>query len=67
MAEKKKKIAPIKNKKGKKLEKEITSPLKRFVTSLRVASSKIQIWIYLIVLSAIISLLLYPNLSLIHI
>ena len=62
MAEKKKKIAPIKNKRGKKLEKEITSPLKRFVTSLRVVSSKIQIWIYLIILSAIISLLLYPNL-----
>jgi len=40
----------------------ITSPLKRFVTSLRVVSSKIQIWIYLIILSAIISLLLYPNL-----
>jgi putative nucleotidyltransferase with HDIG domain len=62
MAEKKKKIAPIKNKKGKKLEKEITSPLKRFLTSVRVVSSKIQIWIYLIILSAIISLLLYPNL-----
>jgi len=62
MAKKKKKIAPIKNKKGKKLEKEITSPLKRFVTSLRVVSSKIQIWIYLIILSALISLLLYPNL-----
>ena len=44
------------------MEKEITSPLKRFVTSLRVVSSKIQIWIYLIILSAIISLLLYPNL-----
>ncbi|RLB20193.1 MAG: HD family phosphohydrolase, partial [Deltaproteobacteria bacterium] len=29
---------------------------------LRVVSSKIQIWIYLIILSAIISLLLYPNL-----
>ncbi|MBW2332833.1 MAG: hypothetical protein JRF08_05110 [Deltaproteobacteria bacterium] len=62
MAEKKKKVVPIKNKNGKKLEKEITSPLKRFVTSLRVVSSKIQIWIYLIILSAIISLLLYPNL-----
>jgi len=62
MAEKKKKIAPIKNKKGKKLEKEITSPLKRFLTLVRVVSSKIQIWIYLIILSAIISLLLYPNL-----
>jgi len=44
------------------LEKEITSPLKRSVTSLRVVSSKIQIWLYLIILSAIISLLLYPNL-----
>ena len=62
MSEKKKKVASIKNKKGKKLEKEITSPLKRFVTSVRVVSSKIQIWIYLIILSAIISLLLYPNL-----
>jgi len=44
------------------LEKEIISPLKRSVTSLRVVSSKIQIWIYLIILSATISLLLYPNL-----
>ncbi len=44
------------------MEKEITSPLKRSVTSLRVVSSKIQIWLYLIILSAIISLLLYPNL-----
>jgi putative nucleotidyltransferase with HDIG domain len=62
MAEKKKKTASIKNKKGKKLEKEITSPLKRFLTSIKAVSSRIQIWIYLIILSAIISLLLYPNL-----
>ncbi|TET94280.1 MAG: HDIG domain-containing protein, partial [Desulfobacteraceae bacterium] len=55
-------IASIKIKKSKKLEKEITSPLKRFVTWFRLASSKIQIWIYLIILSAIISFLLYPHL-----
>jgi len=65
MVEKKKKIAPIKIKKSKKLEKEITSPLKRFVTWFRLASSKIQIWIYLIILSAIISFLLYPHLLII--
>jgi putative nucleotidyltransferase with HDIG domain len=62
MIEKKKKIAPIKNKKGKKLEKEIASPLRRFLTLVSVVSSKIQMWIYLIILSAIISFLLYPNL-----
>ena len=65
MAEKNKVIAPIKIKKSKKLEKEITSPLKRFVTWFRLASSKIQIWIYLIILSAIISFLLYPHLLII--
>ena len=52
----------MKNKKGKKVEKEIASPLKRIVTSMRVLSSKIQIWIYLVILSTIISFLLYPNL-----
>ena len=52
----------MKNKKGKKLDKEIASPLKRFVTSVRVLSTKIQVWIYLVILSTIISFLLYPNL-----
>ncbi|MFO8163922.1 MAG: HD family phosphohydrolase [Thermodesulfobacteriota bacterium] len=62
MAEKKKKIVPIKHKKGKKLEKEITLPINRFLKSFKLASSKMQIWIYLIILSALISFLLYPNL-----
>jgi cyclic-di-AMP phosphodiesterase PgpH len=62
MAEKKKKIVPIKDKKGKKLEKEITLPINRFLKSFNLASSKMQIWIYLIILSALISFLLYPNL-----
>jgi len=62
MVEKVKGIAPIKNKKGKKLEREITSPLKRLGTWFRPPSSKIQIWIYPIVLSVTISLLLFPNL-----
>ena len=61
MVEKKKKITLAKNKKGKKLEKEITSPLKGLGTLFRLVSPKIQIWIYLIILSAIISFLLYPN------
>jgi len=62
MVEKVKGIAPIKNKKGKKLEKEIISPLRRLGTWFRPASSKIQIWIYPIILSITISLLLFPNL-----
>ncbi len=62
MTEKKKKIVPIKHKKGKKLEKEITLPINRFLKSFNLASSKMQIWIYLIILSALISFLLYPNL-----
>jgi len=61
MVEKKKMIALIKNKKGKKLEKEITSPLKRLGTWFRLINSKIQLWIYLVILTATISLLLFPN------
>ncbi len=62
MVEKKKKIAPARDRKGKKLEKEITSPLKRLGTWFRLINSRLQIWIYLIVLSGTISLLLFPNL-----
>jgi len=54
MAEKKKRIAPTKN------------PLKRLGTWLRPGISKFQIWIYLIVLSATISLLIFPNILIIH-
>ncbi len=61
MAEEKKKIAPIKNKKGKKLEKEITSPLRRMGAWFRMIHSRVYLWIYLIILSATISLLLFPN------
>ena len=61
MVEKKKMIALSKNKKGKKLEKEITSPLKRLGTWFRLINSKIQLWIYLVILTATISLLLFPN------
>lgn len=61
MVEKKKKIAPAKNKKGKKLENEIISPLKQLGAWFRLVSPKIQILIYLIILSTIISFLLYPN------
>jgi putative nucleotidyltransferase with HDIG domain len=58
MADKNKKLAPIKS---KKLEREITSPLKRIGTRLGLVSPKIQIWVYLIILSGTISLLLFPN------
>lgn len=58
MAEKNKKIAPVKS---KKLEREITSPLKRIATRLDLVSPKIQTWVYLIILSGTISLLLFPN------
>jgi hypothetical protein len=58
MAEKNKKIAPVKS---KKLEREITSPLKRIATRLDLVSPKIQTWVYLIILSGAISLLLFPN------
>ena len=58
MAEKNKKIAPVKS---KKLEREITSPLKRIATRLGLVSPKIQTWVYLIILSGTISLLLFPN------
>ncbi len=51
----------MKGKKGKKLERDLTSPLRRIKSSLAPMSSKIQIWIWLIVLSATISLLLFPN------
>jgi len=61
MVEKKKKISLIKSQKGKKLEKEIISPLKRLGIWFKQVNSKIQIWIYLIILSATISLLLFPN------
>ena len=54
MTEKKKRIAPTKN------------PLKRLGTWLRPGISKFQIWIYLIVLSATISLLIFPNILIIH-
>jgi len=58
MAEKNKKIAPVKS---KKLKREITSPLKRIATRLGLVSPKIQTWVYLIILSGTISLLLFPN------
>ena len=58
MAEKNKKVAPVKS---KKLEREITSPLKRIATRLGLVSPKIQTWVYLIILSGTISLLLFPN------
>jgi len=61
MVEERKKIAAIKNKKGKKLEKEITSPLKRLGAWFRLVNRKIQLWIWLVLLSATISLLLFPN------
>ena len=53
MAEKKKRIAPTRN------------PLKRLWTWLRPGISKFQIWIYLIVLSSTISLLLFRNILII--
>jgi len=49
-------------KKGKKLEKEIISPLKRLGTWFRLVNSRFQIWIYLIILSGTISFLIFPNL-----
>ncbi len=58
MAEKNKKIAPVKS---KKLKRGITSPLKRIATRLGLVSPKIQTWVYLIILSGTISLLLFPN------
>ncbi|UCG65668.1 MAG: HDIG domain-containing protein [Deltaproteobacteria bacterium] len=58
MAEKNKKLAPVKS---KKLEREITSPVKRIGTRLGLVSPKIQTWVYLIILSGTISLLLFPN------
>ena len=58
MAEKSKKLAPVK---GKKLEREITSPLRRIGARLGLVSPTIQVWIYLIILSGTISLLLFPN------
>lgn len=58
MAEKNKKLAPVKS---KKLEREITSPLKWIGTRLGLANPKIQTWVYLIILSGTISLLLFPN------
>ena len=58
MAEKNKKLAPGKS---KKLEREITSPVKRIGTRLGLVSPKIQTWVYLIILSGTISLLLFPN------
>lgn len=61
MTEKNKRLGPVKGKKGKKLERDLTSPLRRIKSSLAPVSSKIQIWIWLIVLSATISLLLFPN------
>jgi putative nucleotidyltransferase with HDIG domain len=62
MIEKKNKIALMNHTKGKKLEKEIASPIKRSLKSVLPAGANIQIWIYLIILSALISFLLYPNL-----
>lgn len=61
MTEKNKRLGQVKGKKGKKLERDLTSPLRRIKSSLAPMSSKIQIWIWLIVLSATISLLLFPN------
>jgi putative nucleotidyltransferase with HDIG domain len=61
VTEKNKRLGPVKGKKGKKLERDLTSPLRRIKSSLAPVSSKIQIWIWLIVLSATISLLLFPN------
>ncbi|MBW1714782.1 MAG: HDIG domain-containing protein [Deltaproteobacteria bacterium] len=58
MAEKNKKLAPVKS---KKLEREITSPVKRIGTRLGLMNPKIQTWVYLIILSGTISLLLFPN------
>jgi len=49
-------------KKGKKLEKEIISPLKRLGTWFGLVNSRFQIWIYLIILSGTISFLIFPNL-----
>ncbi len=51
----------VKNKKKKKIEKEIVSPLRKAGQRLRLVNSKIQIWIFLILLSVVISLLLFPN------
>jgi len=62
MVEKSKKPVQIKNKKGKKLEKEIISPLKRSGTWFRLDHFKIQTWIYLVILSVTISLLFFPDL-----
>jgi putative nucleotidyltransferase with HDIG domain len=62
MVDEKRRVAPIKNKKGKKLETEITSPLKRMRAWSRMSGPKIQIWMYLIILSVTISLLLFPEL-----
>jgi putative nucleotidyltransferase with HDIG domain len=44
-----------------KLEKEITSPFKRAGTWFITVSSKYQKWIHLVILSVIISFLLFPN------
>ena len=61
MADKNKKSAPARTKKTKKSEREIASPLMRLGRGFRLISFRTQLWIYLIILSAAISLLLFPN------
>jgi putative nucleotidyltransferase with HDIG domain len=61
MVDKNKKPAPARAKKTKKSEREIASPLLRLRKGFRLISFRTQLWACLIILSAVISLLLFPN------
>jgi putative nucleotidyltransferase with HDIG domain len=61
MVDKNKKPAPARAKKTKKSEREIGSPLLRLRKGFRLISFRTQLWACLIILSAAISLLLFPN------
>ena len=61
MADKNKKPAPARSKKTKKSEREIASPLIRLGKGFRLINFRTQLWACLIILSAAISLLLFPN------
>ena len=61
MIDKNRKPAPARTKKTKKSEREIASPLIRLRKGFRLINFRTQLWAYLIILSAAISLLLFPN------
>jgi putative nucleotidyltransferase with HDIG domain len=61
MVDKNKKPAPARTKRTKKPEREIGSPLIRLRKGFRLISFRTQLWACLIILSAAISLLLFPN------